>query len=192
VPLPEGEDVFERRHVGVRLAAFAARLTGAVSFAAVEKAVRDELAELGPAAVADNIVHALAGWELAAQAAGQAKERAAAPVGAASSPDWVELTAEGTEHSAPVVHGEATSLEVRTGLWRVFRPVIDLDHCTKCGICMAYCPDGVIGADRDGWPVIDYEHCKGCMVCVVQCPTHTIAAVTETSARAQEAEKAKT
>jgi len=184
--LPAGEDVFERRHVGVRLAAFAARLTGVVGYSAVEQAVRDELADLGPKAVADNLIHARAACELAAGSEGIVKGGPAASVSGTAAPDWVELSAESTDHAAPVVRGEATSLQVRTGLWRVFRPVIKHDHCTRCGICVAYCPDGAIGTDNDGWPVVDYDHCKGCMVCVVQCPTHTIAAITETAARAAE------
>lgn len=184
VPLPAEEDVAERRHVGIRLAAMAARLTGVVSLAAVEKAMAEELAEFGPKAVADNLIHARAGWELAARVEGCVAGDRTAAVGDYAPPDWVDLDADATALSAPVIHGAATSLEVRTGLWRVYRPVINLDHCTKCGICSAYCPDGAISVDGAGWPVVDYDHCKGCMVCVVQCPTHTITALTEVAAQA--------
>ncbi|MFT5539965.1 MAG: pyruvate ferredoxin oxidoreductase gamma subunit [Alphaproteobacteria bacterium] len=186
VPLPADEDIAERRHVGVRLATIAARLTGVVSLSAIEKAIAEELSVLGPKVIEDNLIHARAAWELAAGDEGVAAAGTAAGAIDYVPPDWIVLGADDTALSAPIVHGEATSLEIRTGLWRVFRPVIALDHCTKCGICRAYCPDGAIIADNDGWPVVDYDHCKGCMVCVVQCPTHTIAAITEATARAAE------
>lgn len=186
LPLPEGEDVTERRHVGVRLAAAAARLTGAVSLSAVEKAIARELEEFGPDTVAENQNHARAAWDLAAADEGVVHERAGPTASDYARPQWIDLDAEDAGHAAPIVHAGATSVEVRTGLWRVVRPVIDTTHCTKCRICVAACPDGAIGLGAEGWPDIDLDHCKGCMVCVAQCPTHTIAAVTETAAREAE------
>lgn len=189
VPLPAEEDLAERRHVGVRLAALAARMTGVISLAALEAAVGDELGSLGQAVVEENLAHARNAWEMAAEHEGAVT--GARVLGAENyvPPGWVDLASETTALSAPVVRGEATSLEVRTGLWRVYRPVIQLDHCTRCGICSAYCPDGAILVDKEGWPQVDYDHCKGCMVCVVQCPVHTITAISEADARAAEAAK---
>lgn len=190
VPLPEEEDLAERRHVGVRLAALAARMTGVVSLASVEAAVAEELASREPAVIEENLVHARAAWDLAAPHEGSVTGARVLTATDYAEPGWVDLAAESTALSAPVVRGEATSLEVRTGLWRVYRPIIHLDHCTRCGICTAYCPDGAITPNREGWPEIDYDHCKGCMVCVVQCPVHTITAITEAEARAAEPPKA--
>ncbi|MDX1485063.1 MAG: 2-oxoacid:acceptor oxidoreductase family protein [Alphaproteobacteria bacterium] len=190
LPLPEAEDAAERRHEGVRLAAAAARLTGAITLAEVEGAVERELAPLGAATVAENLEHARAAWDLVAAAEGAVSERPASSASDYEAPDWIDLGAEDTAHAAPVIRGEATSLEVRTGLWRVFRPVIDHDHCVKCGICMAYCPDGAITPNAEGFPEVDLEHCKGCMICVAQCPVHTIAAVSEAEARKAEAGEA--
>jgi pyruvate ferredoxin oxidoreductase gamma subunit len=186
LPIPEGEDALERRHVGVRLAAAAARLTGALNLAQMEDAVAEELAPLGTDAVEENLAHARAAWELVAAAQGIVTERDALPATDYERPQWVELGAEDTGRAAPVIRGEATSVKVRTGLWRVFRPIMFHDNCVKCGICMAYCPDGAISPNADGFPEIDLEHCKGCMVCVAQCPTHTITAVAEAEAVAQE------
>ncbi len=61
-----------------------------------------------------------------------------------------------------------------TGSWRVDRPQIDLDRCTRCGLCFWRCPDGAIALDDEGYPVIDYDHCKGCMICWQQCPVDAI------------------
>ena len=92
--------------------------------------------------------------------------------------------------SAPDIHGAATSVQVRTGLWRSMRPVIDPERCRHCTwLCGSLCPDGAIGVLDDGAPEIDLEHCKGCMICVAVCPTHAIEAVPETLARAEEEQR---
>jgi pyruvate ferredoxin oxidoreductase gamma subunit len=62
----------------------------------------------------------------------------------------------------------------QTGAWRVERPEIDYEACTRCGLCFLRCPDGAIALDEQGYPVIDYDHCKGCLICLEQCPRHAI------------------
>jgi pyruvate ferredoxin oxidoreductase gamma subunit len=74
-----------------------------------------------------------------------------------------------------VVQAPGNSAQRHTGSWRLFRPVIDLSACTRCGICFALCPDGAISLDANGYPVIDYDNCKGCMICSHECPIHCIA-----------------
>jgi pyruvate ferredoxin oxidoreductase gamma subunit len=87
----------------------------------------------------------------------------------------VELGLEPGERSAPDVRAPATSVQVRTGLWRTHRPVIDRDVCRRCAwVCGTFCPDGAISVDALGQPVIDYDHCKGCLVCAAVCPPHAI------------------
>ena len=83
--------------------------------------------------------------------------------------------------AAPSIGAVATSTRRSMGGWRVFRPVIDLDHCTRCFLCFALCPDGAIALDPENFPVVDYVHCKGCLVCASECPTHTIHEVREES-----------
>lgn len=57
--------------------------------------------------------------------------------------------------------------DVKTGVWRSERPVVDKDKCIGCGVCVMYCP---VGAIKKGKPVeIDYEYCKGCGICVTTC-----------------------
>ena len=60
-----------------------------------------------------------------------------------------------------------------TASWRVLKPEIDYDKCKNCGLCVDYCPEGVISKSEKG-PVIDYEFCKGCGVCANECPTKAI------------------
>ncbi len=61
----------------------------------------------------------------------------------------------------------------RTGEWRTFRPVVDLDKCTGCGICVKFCPDNALKLVDVGGKKkvrVDYGHCKGCLICVGECP----------------------
>jgi len=103
-------------------------------------------------------------------------------------PDWAELPFESARLAAPTVYAAANSVEVRTGLWRTLRPVIDHEKCNRCWwVCSTFCPDGAIDVGEDGTPEIDYEHCKGCMICVAQCPPHAIGAMPEQQAQQAEA-----
>jgi pyruvate ferredoxin oxidoreductase gamma subunit len=64
----------------------------------------------------------------------------------------------------------------RVGDWSNFKPVIDLDKCTKCMICFVYCPDSAITIDNESrYPIVDYGACKGCNICFTECPTKAIA-----------------
>jgi len=98
--------------------------------------------------------------------------------------DWINLHAEGIDLAAPAIFDAATSVQIRTGLWRTLRPVIEYDRCRQCNwICSNYCPDNAITVREDGFPEIDLEHCKGCMICVAQCPPHAIVTITERDAQ---------
>lgn len=74
----------------------------------------------------------------------------------------------------PIIYTPGNSPARHTGSWRIVRPLIDLDACTRCGICFAYCPDGAITLNAEGYPVIDYDNCKGCMICHEECPVKCI------------------
>jgi pyruvate ferredoxin oxidoreductase gamma subunit len=102
-------------------------------------------------------------------------------------PQWVDALYEQARVAAPVIHGGLTSVEVRTGLWRTLRPVIDHERCNRCWwVCSTFCPDSAISIDGEGYPQIDYDHCKGCLICVAKCPPHAIAAIPEQSAQEEE------
>jgi 2-oxoacid:acceptor oxidoreductase delta subunit (pyruvate/2-ketoisovalerate family) len=74
----------------------------------------------------------------------------------------------------PIIYAPGNSAARHTGSWRIFRPLIDLDACTRCGICFSYCPDAAIMLDPKGYPAIDYDNCKGCMICYRECPLKCI------------------
>jgi len=84
--------------------------------------------------------------------------------------------------AAPSVLHTGNAIARQTGSWRVERPVIDTDVCTRCGLCFVRCPDGAIALDDEGFPVIDYDHCKGCMICHQICPLQAIESIKETRA----------
>jgi pyruvate ferredoxin oxidoreductase gamma subunit len=120
---------------------------------------------------------------------GKVTEGRAIPAEQYRMPDWIDLPFEEADLSAPVIFAGATSVQVRTGLWRTLRPVIDYDKCNRCWwVCSTFCPDSAINV-KDGRPEIDYDHCKGCMICVAQCPPHAIGAIPEQDAQKREAVK---
>ncbi len=111
------------------------------------------------------------------------REQPAPDAASSAPPDWIDLPFEAARISAPDIHGALTSVQVRTGLWRTLRPVIDHERCRRCTwVCGSLCPDGAIAVDADGAPRIDLDHCKGCMVCMAVCPPHAIHAVPEATA----------
>lgn len=89
-------------------------------------------------------------------------------------PDWIDLPFEEAGMSAPAIHGAETSSVVKTGDWRIMRPLVQAELCNGCGLCAVYCPDGVVEVGPGGVAVVDYFHCKGCLICMVQCPCHAI------------------
>lgn len=71
------------------------------------------------------------------------------------------------------IHACATSLIMKTGVWRVYRPVVDMSKCKACKLCYWYCPDDAITM-TDKAIEINYDYCKGCGVCSQECPTDAI------------------
>lgn len=161
--------------VGVACAGAAARLLG-LSWECVADALESELADLGFELLARNLEKARTGYDRVEAQAGWVAERGES---VESPPVWIDLPFDAAPVAAPAIHATATSVAVRTGLWRILRPEIDAQRCQGCWwVCSSLCPDGVIAVE-DGRPRIDYDHCKGCMVCVAVCPHHAIDAVAE-------------
>jgi len=80
------------------------------------------------------------------------------------------------------IHAGGTTTFIKTGGWRVFKPIIDHMACRDCKKCHWYCTDNCIE-----WlslkeslmlakaPVtIDYDYCKGCGICAHECPSEAI------------------
>jgi pyruvate ferredoxin oxidoreductase gamma subunit len=179
------EEASEIHFVGALCAGAAARLVGVISREALEGAIRRELAAMEPDVLAANLALAGEAYDAMQKHAGCVREGAEAPAMGGS--DWIDLPFEPAGLSAPHIHGALTSVNVRTGLWRTLRPVIDLERCTRCHwLCGSLCPDAAISPDASGAPVIDYDHCKGCLVCVAVCPHHAIESIPEAQAREEE------
>ncbi len=188
LPVPEGvDDPLERRYVGAGCAGAAARLTDAVSREVLEAALGREIGPLGEEALARNREAALESYDAVAAHEGCVAEGPEPSAGDYRSPEWVELPFDDARVSAPSIHAAATSVQVRTGLWRTMRPVIDTERCKRCWwVCSSLCPDSAIAVGEDGYPRVDYDHCKGCMICVAQCPAHAIGAIAEALAQQQD------
>ncbi len=176
----EVEDRAELPYVGAACAGAAARLLGVVPQQALAKAIEDELGNHGAEVVQKNQQKAQQAFEAMTKHAGMVTEAGEISAQAYTDPNWVDFPFEQASISAPTIHAGLTSVEVKTGLWRTLRPVIDYEHCNKCWwVCSSFCPDSAIKVMEDGTPEIDYDHCKGCMLCVAQCPPHAIAAIPE-------------
>jgi pyruvate ferredoxin oxidoreductase gamma subunit len=176
---PAAEDHAELPFLGAVCAAAAARLVGVIGWPALADALAREVAGFG--ALDENLARARETWERFAARAGAVGEGPERLAG------WVVLPLDPASLSAPDVRTPLTSLEVKTGLWRTQRPVIEPALCHGCAwICGSLCPDGAI-ATVAGRPVVDYDHCKGCGVCVAVCPHHAIRIEREPAASAPEA-----
>jgi pyruvate ferredoxin oxidoreductase gamma subunit len=188
--LPAREDIGDLANLpfaGTACAGAAARLVGVISRAALAGAVEAELGSLGSQGVNENTETALHAYDLMEPHAGSVTEGLAISASDYARPDWVDMTVEDVDRAAPSIHAAATSVEVKTGLWRTLRPVIDYDRCNRCWwVCSTFCPDGAITVDAQDRPSIDYDHCKGCMICVAKCPPHAIETIPEHVAQAAE------
>ncbi|MFA5396459.1 MAG: 4Fe-4S binding protein [Methanomicrobiales archaeon] len=66
----------------------------------------------------------------------------------------------------------------KTGSWRVFMPIVDMEKCTHCGTCTLACPETAV-SDEDGEIRFDLDYCKGCGVCANECPAKAIKMILE-------------
>lgn len=182
----EAEDRAELRFIGATCTGAAACLLGKISRDALQQAIKEELAQLGDAVIEKNLARALDAYDSMQAHKGCVQTGPEINANDYRKPAWIELPFDDARISAPDIHASANSIEVRTGLWRTLRPVIDYERCKSCWwICSTFCPDGAITVNGKK-PEIDYDHCKGCMVCVAQCPSHAIEAVSEQLAQHQE------
>lgn len=158
------------------LGAAAARLLG-LSLEHVLAGVNDELSEqLSAAQRETNEELARSAFALASQWALVQERRVDSPAAASA---LVDVTFDPPRVAAPSIYAVGNSPERKTGSWRQFRPVLDVDKCTRCWICFVRCPEAAIALDANDYPVVDYDECKGCLLCVHECPTHAFTAEKE-------------
>jgi len=87
----------------------------------------------------------------------------------------VELEYQDPKISTCTIVSPGNARTRRVGDWSNFKPIIDLDKCTKCMISFVYCPDSAITIDGDSkYPIVDYGACKGCNICFTESPTKAI------------------
>jgi len=67
-----------------------------------------------------------------------------------------------------------SSLNYKTGGWRTFRPHFLSQHCNDCGLCVIYCPEGVVARIGVKRYEADYDYCKGCGICAEVCSPQDI------------------
>lgn len=67
---------------------------------------------------------------------------------------------------------------VSDNYYQLGKPIVDIDECNACGLCIIACPEGAI-SKYEGHVVIDYEDCRGCGLCVEPCPRDIISLIQE-------------
>ena len=76
---------------------------------------------------------------------------------------WKDITPGGA------IFEGGTSQVVETGDWRTMKPVLDMEKCKQCLLCVPVCPDSAIPVKDKKRGNFDYNHCKGCGICVNAC-----------------------
>jgi 2-oxoacid:acceptor oxidoreductase delta subunit (pyruvate/2-ketoisovalerate family) len=68
-----------------------------------------------------------------------------------------------------------SSSQFLTGDWKTYTPIRDPEKCTRCLLCVLFCPDGAIHWQKEKGDIeFDLNFCKGCGICANECPTKAI------------------
>lgn len=180
IPSQADIGISEMHCIGTISAAASARVTGVIRGPSLADAIQEELASFGDKQIEKTTNMAMETYDRMAEYEGCITEGVMQMADAYEKPQWIDMPLEYAALSAPAVHAAATSMAVKTGLWRIMRPVMHHDKCSKCWwVCSTFCPDSAISLNSAGYPEIDYDHCKGCMICVARCMRHAIEVVPE-------------
>ena len=81
-------------------------------------------------------------------------------------------------HQHPIQPG--SSVNNKTGSWKLSQPIHDHEVCIGCQKCVMYCPDActfkIDQKNSRGQSVteVDMDYCKGCGACAAVCPVKAI------------------
>lgn len=67
-----------------------------------------------------------------------------------------------------------SSAEFKTGSWKSFRPITNMEKCIHCMQCVIFCPEDCIPRDNEKRKETDLDYCKGCGICAKICPVKCI------------------
>ncbi|MDG6934453.1 MAG: 2-oxoacid:acceptor oxidoreductase family protein [Nitrososphaerota archaeon] len=151
-------------------AAAAARIIGLVTDGSLEKAIRSELEELG---LNDELIEKNVTLGRKVFASLEPVELSTDEYFVRSGLVPFELIM-GERTGTEEITSAGNSNAVKTGSWRIFKPIIDYNKCTACMVCFAYCPESALTLRGDYKPVIDEDNCKGCLICYRECPPKAI------------------
>ena len=169
-------EVLRRNLPNTPLLGALARLTGLFSLEDLTRHIRHHLAaKFGEDVVRANLEAVRRGFEEVRIDPGQASpgERPIeVPSGGMALP-WFELPRGG------LILDAGNAIAYRTGDWRTFRPVVEMEKCTHCLYCWLYCPDDAIRVAGGRFLGFDEAHCKGCGICAAVCPPKAIIMVEE-------------
>lgn len=80
---------------------------------------------------------------------------------------------------------------VKTGDWRILKPIVNYSLCSMCSVCNIYCPTDAIEIKKDTKFLIysnlrakkcieiNWNYCKGCGMCANVCPKDCITMIEE-------------
>lgn len=153
-------------------AAVVCKLTGVISESSLEKAVIRELSSINlkKETIQKNVQAALTSFDKIPEVQPHYFE----PIREDKKDEIVKLDYADPCLGSPSVYARGNTKLKKTGNWRLFKPVIDHEKCSRCRTCFVYCPHSCISIDEEDYPQIDYDNCKGCLTCFYECPKKVI------------------